>query len=405
MDSIHFRQLIFVLITLFVLWFRFPLSPYLSLVQGQDFWAARFLILGAICVVYTSWEIWKRVHPTASLFFGYSCLSFLFLSSSFFNWTEIAKLNNPNVPILIPIMGIKGDSAMTFSLWLALTYPLILMPLKQLDRLLFGGMQVLGLSLLISCFLQVFMGETVGGFIGNPSLAVAYLAITLPFLGHRIFYGLAGILVFFAHSHTAALIYLIMVLWKTRLTVDKWIINTTFWSIFGALLLWVEPSKLFTTSGRIKGWSFFMDYWWNQPWSHKIFGTGMETFKFIGLMLQKKSTELPVKNWWAWMHSDYLQCLFEQGIVGLVLISTLSGVLLHRTWKFIPDQVPTVISFILLALLYFPMHSSEGVFVGLVLVFWIFRSSNKHQVLYANTCGVLQLLRTQRQLQSNRTQL
>jgi len=91
---------------------------------------------------------------------------------------------------------------------------------------------------------------------------------------------------------------------------------------------------IFSDSLRVICWNWSMD-WWSQSANH-LFGTGIGTFWGIGPWIQ--DTELikacasgdskicesakflyQEKNYYTFMHSDWLQLLFEGGFVGLIL--------------------------------------------------------------------------------------
>lgn len=69
----------------------------------------------------------------------------------------------------------------------------------------------------------------------------------------------------------------------------------------------------FDNSGRFGPWTEIMSWWANNAnfWT----GTGSGTFQWLGPMIQNRDDRLMV-----WLHQDYLQALFEQGIIGFGLM-------------------------------------------------------------------------------------
>lgn len=76
----------------------------------------------------------------------------------------------------------------------------------------------------------------------------------------------------------------------------------------------------FTSSGRIEAWQYFMEHWFK--FFNHYWGTGLGTFQWIGPLMQMKEELLfqdQTSRYFLWMHNDYLQILFEGGIIGLGL--------------------------------------------------------------------------------------
>jgi len=108
-----------------------------------------------------------------------------------------------------------------------------------------------------------------------------------------------------------------------------WLVSSRRWRLFDLVTvivpaltaatiggLWLNP-MLFDDSWRVQFWKFFMGWWWDAAniWT----GTGFSSFLLYGPMVQltyKYNTE---NNLWIWLHSCWLQLIFELGAVGFVL--------------------------------------------------------------------------------------
>lgn len=92
------------------------------------------------------------------------------------------------------------------------------------------------------------------------------------------------------------------------------------------LLLWKHPEYL-NDSTRFMNWKHYLKYFWeNNIW----IGNGAGTFKGLGPMIQGLYGEK--KEWLFWAHNEYLEILFEYGIVGFTLFMSSLAVLVRLTY-------------------------------------------------------------------------
>lgn len=85
--------------------------------------------------------------------------------------------------------------------------------------------------------------------------------------------------------------------------------------------------RLFNDSARIVCWIWSMEWWWDN--ANIWLGTGFGTYLIIGPSIQIM-TNNHVGNWYTFMHNDYLQVLFETGIIGLVILLSFIATLLYK---------------------------------------------------------------------------
>ena len=90
----------------------------------------------------------------------------------------------------------------------------------------------------------------------------------------------------------------------------------------GAGIFLQGRTTLFDSNGRVEIWRLSME-WWAREAPH-WFGTGLGTYEAFGPMLRTNAI---------WLHNDWLQILFEQGFVGLFLVTVLASAMLTRAWK------------------------------------------------------------------------
>ncbi len=75
--------------------------------------------------------------------------------------------------------------------------------------------------------------------------------------------------------------------------------------------------ELFSDSTRFENFKIFYEFWIKN--ADYLFGTGMGTFWSIGPLLQLKAHPEMKDNFFRWLHSDWLQIIFELGFIGLAL--------------------------------------------------------------------------------------
>lgn len=117
---------------------------------------------------------------------------------------------------------------------------------------------------------------------------------------------------------------------------------------------------IFNSNGRVPVWRDAF-YFWEQfsPW----LGTGLGTYTVIGPFLSIPKYGIG----FIWMHSDWLQILFETGIPGLILVGlAYCNTLLHTRYT----TIVLLFSFWMLA--NFPLHNPISAFFGALIIRTVF---------------------------------
>ncbi len=125
-----------------------------------------------------------------------------------------------------------------------------------------------------------------------------------------------------------------------------------------ALGLAFAANGLTHTSGRWAGWKFFMKWWgdYGSPWTYLV-GMGGGTFQYLGTLIQisQKGLDAFTGGGWLWLHNDWLQILFEYGVLGLLIAGCVFAWAVatsrHRPWVAIG-----LAAMAFLSTAQFPMH-------------------------------------------------
>lgn len=146
------------------------------------------------------------------------------------------------------------------------------------------------------------------GLLGWESFDCALLALTLPFITARVPIAVALITIFTHHGMTAYLILAaqVLALWPECFPAAIW----------GAILLGFAHHRGAMLDGleRWHAWTRMMSLWASDSRNY-LFGTGPGSFMWISLLRDNFQPPLFLQ-----LHSDWLQILFEDGLVGLGLI-------------------------------------------------------------------------------------
>lgn len=84
----------------------------------------------------------------------------------------------------------------------------------------------------------------------------------------------------------------------------------------------------FDSGERLRTYKRFMQFWWNQNLRMKLMGIGPGSFVWTSLMIDKYEPPLYLQ-----LHSDWLQTIWELGIIGGGLVLGFFIRLIHKAWE------------------------------------------------------------------------
>ncbi len=140
-------------------------------------------------------------------------------------------------------------------------------------------------------------------------------------------------------------------------------------SLFSGLLFgvgyYLEPAVFFSSSGRLAGWQMIVEWWWA---TGKIFmglGTGMGAIVFD----QERQANPAFSHMAIWAHNDYLQVMFDNGLIGLGALLLVVWYAMKRSFNR-PWLFASVVGYAATAFFNFPVHLPIHAFVGAALL-WL----------------------------------
>lgn len=173
------------------------------------------------------------------------------------------------------------------------------------------------------------------GMMNNDSMDAAFVAICIPLIGlfsrpqskrAMIATGFMGLVVLLSGSSTGAIILGVVTLFTAYKTLgvstklSKLIIAS--WAVLiPALLYKLLGEQLLNPNGRVNAWAGMLGFFQEQPWPTLLFGTGIGTFEWLYPTHQMAMGMR--KTLFLWAHNEFIQVLFEHGIIGLSFLVVL----------------------------------------------------------------------------------
>lgn len=263
------------------------------------------------------------------------------------------------------LLGLKFFTAQSMYKLLIVTVPFAAIRIDQ-ENLLRVGRALCAIFVVISLF-QVgwewlwygcAQTNSCGGALRNPSTNASMLVVCLPLvaavipLGEFLLLPILGAALLGKSSIGIGMCVLWVVAYGWR-TLNPGIVFLGAPVIFLLGKITHGHKELFNSSGRFQMWEFFIKLWAKNP-KNWLFGTGFGTFGVFSTNLQQAFNVNPT-DWWIWMHNDWLQMLFECGVVGLALMAWLY---LSCVWK-LRKQTPELQSLLLFGVMMgcnYPLH-------------------------------------------------
>lgn len=295
------------------------------------------------------------------------------LVSAFFPQQMTTYLSDNALTSALPIISLSSMSTLVVAL---LSFYFVMeMKLGSLVKLIRGlvYVAVLNAVLLIvhSFFMKAPFGLLMTSTMDGMFLGIIYPLIVLEFMNKRILNFIVPLIVIIAIFLTTSSIgigalCLSMYLPSAKDKVWKFVAIIPPLLLF-TLALFLYPSLL-SDSLRFINWKWSMTWWWEN--ANIYTGTGLGSYKAITAYVQQVTGNMSgvtANTIYPFMHNDWLQCLFELGIVGfvLVLLSFLNVLYKLRSSPYI---FATSLSYGVCAFLNFPVHNPITILLGLSLL-------------------------------------
>lgn len=115
----------------------------------------------------------------------------------------------------------------------------------------------------------------------------------------------------------------------------------------------LQGSQLWNNNSRFNMWTWFFEFWDRQDLFTHIFGFGTGSSRtFMPLAEVEHGMET---GWYFWLHNDWLQILFEQGVAGFVALIIAAGTLVYKA-RYTPCAMAFLFAFGAIMLVNFPLH-------------------------------------------------
>lgn len=220
------------------------------------------------------------------------------------------------------------------------------------------------------------------GLLVAPSFDLAFLALFVPFAPFWLTMPIIATILTH-HGATALLVLLAMGFAWAIQNIRKRYLLPGFTISLGAtiLLAYVHSSaELFDGMDRLRGYSRYMSFW-TATWEFMIPGIGQGSYRWISFMLDYAAGSQIFNGE---MHSDWLQMLFELGIVGFTLIILAYARAIRNTWRD-PRLLPAVFGAGAFCLTYHPLRMAPTLLLfGLIFKLALQKERAPYEALNSN---------------------
>lgn len=163
--------------------------------------------------------------------------------------------------------------------------------------------------------------------IDNTTLRGAFFAMLMPIAIKKAPFLLLALIPLVVHSHGSTAIFLTGLSFAVYFFSIRSVLVSAVLAL-GAGLFFEGFDRLFDPTGRIDYW--IEAFWWWTKYANQWIGTGLGSFAWFGPLIYHSHGRYEL---WTYMHNEWLQILFEQGIVGLAAIVYFFGSMLYWTRK------------------------------------------------------------------------
>ena len=278
-----------------------------------------FFILVLLVGWMTAW-LRKRTGWLLAIGMGYLCFSALRIFANPYS----PYANEPEAWV----NALDSVSARSLALGMIIMLSSAVIPSAVLIR----GFQNVAILNAVTIFLTAMVAREPMGILFNASMSGCFAAATLPLFfvrrpypWHWIALVASSVLVAGQSMPFGVLVFLGCVWMIQRRRFNELALLAVAAACLGFALM---GDQLLSSNSRFTAWRVAMSWWQDHanPW----LGSGSGTFVSIGpdLTNGRHPDAFPAK--WMWLHSDWLQILFEQGILGLCLATAVFVTALRR---------------------------------------------------------------------------
>lgn len=335
-------------------------------VYWHNYWVMPWMVAAAIALLVLGGWIGFKTH--------WSVVP-LFLSTTLGALWGFARPEVVSAGEILDVMTLGKHSAITAFSVVVLAVAVCLLRWTQIAAALIVMAALSLIASIMTLYQAIWAGSVPGGFLGNPSMNGCFIAMTslvffmrekgIPLWPHALAGGVS-IAAVIATDSSIPVGVLALGLATLRLRSVR---QSSRWlpvvGVFvGIAAISLQGSKFFNSSGRFELWVHALK-WWSEnanPW----FGTGPGTAK-VWLPVIQREAGYTRPGWFIFMHSEPIQVLFEQGLVGLLSLLLLFGCALVAA-KNRPVVFASLTAFGATALLNYPFSLPMTALYGMVLL-------------------------------------
>lgn len=332
----------------------------------NSLWMSRFCILTCILSIFLSFHI-----PLGRLSFYARASTYpIVLSTLLTGFITSMWFERYNTEAFEIQSTLRQASSFGLSLFLLVSFSVSLLSKKALDLIL-TSYSLLGLIVGFSIVFSPNPGYQVP-FFDNPSMALSFVIMTLPLLPKGFVLNVAGYLVVLigivlVKASTPVLVFSGVILGEL-LVRKKYKLLVALLLIPLCSLLVAPLSFWMQDNGRFWLWKIALNWWYDQSIGTIIFGTGLSTLRiFLPLIQMGAGTDITQGPWFFWLHNDWLQILFEQGVVGLISALIFLNYVLCNSFLRHKRVFVAGLGFCFCMCTNFPMHWPIQAFLGFTL--------------------------------------
>ncbi len=285
-------------------------------------WRMHNFIFLMCLAAFISYSIWKKYGPAAGISLCYTLISASWIfANPYTNWPSIQS-------------KLDATAGLSYTIIISMVFFIYTLSRDSMDRLY----RVIEVLILLNCCMVLYQGY---GIFNAYSMDSAVMVMALPMMWFKnlpIKKTLIGTLY---HLFKIALPILLIIkvggstcFFALAAGIAGYAIAIKSWELIClvALVMVVgsahEGSALLDGASRFTEWHRFMVWWAGN--SSIWFGTGTGTFEWLGPMVQISQN---LNEVYLFMHNDYLQILFEQGIFGFLLFGWLGIYCLIKSYN------------------------------------------------------------------------